>query len=232
MAEYEIIQINENTWRIENTMVRCFLLEGENIALLIDTGMTLPNAKEIAESITGKPLKLLNTHTDGDHISGNAAFDEIYMGKNEPAYYSGKDTSAKLNLLSDGDELDLGGRKLRIYDLAGHTPGSIAVLDINARVLISGDSIQDGNIFMMGQGRDLDKYIETLTKLLSEHKDEFDLVYPSHGTIPVKPDIIPTLIKGAEDIRARKISGNAVDFMGNKFMRYDVGCAGFLRDGE
>ena len=28
------------------------------------------------------------------------------------------------------------------------TPGSIAILDINNRVLIAGDSVQDGNIFM------------------------------------------------------------------------------------
>lgn len=230
MPEYEIIQINDNTWRIENGMVRCFLLEGNDFSLLVDTGMTLPNARQIAESITDKPVKLLNTHTDGDHTSGNDAFDEIYMGINEPEYYAKKaHKDAKLILLDDGDEIDLGGRKLKIISLAGHTTGSIAVLDIDARVLIGGDSIQDGNIYMMGQGRDMDKYIKTLTKLQNEHIDEFDVVYPSHATFPVNPDIIPLLIKGAEDIRDGLIEGKNVEFASNKFMRYDVGCAAFLR---
>ena len=45
----EIIKINANTYRIEDDFVRMFLLEGTEKALLIDTGMTTANAKEIAE---------------------------------------------------------------------------------------------------------------------------------------------------------------------------------------
>ena len=82
---YEVIQINENTWRIENDGVRVFLLTGTKEALLIDSGMTLENAREIAESITALPLHLLNTHTDIDHISGNTAFDSVMMGEAEEA---------------------------------------------------------------------------------------------------------------------------------------------------
>lgn len=45
----EIIKMNENTWRIEDGGVRCFLLEGKDKALLIDSGMTLPDARTLAE---------------------------------------------------------------------------------------------------------------------------------------------------------------------------------------
>ena len=65
----EIIRINEDTWRIEDNGVRLFVLEGKEKALLIDSGMRTPNAREIAESITKLPLELLNTHADPDHIS-------------------------------------------------------------------------------------------------------------------------------------------------------------------
>ena len=71
----EIIQINDTTWRIEDNGVRFFLLTGTEKALLIDSGMNTPNAKEIAESITKLPVMLLNTHADTDHISGNGGFD-------------------------------------------------------------------------------------------------------------------------------------------------------------
>lgn len=66
----EIIQINDTAWRIEDNGVRFFLLTGTEKALLIDSGMNTPNAKQIAESITKLPIMLLNTHADPDHISG------------------------------------------------------------------------------------------------------------------------------------------------------------------
>ncbi len=62
--EYQIIQINSNTWRIEDGGVRFFLLTGTEKALLIDSGMMVNNAKEIAESLTDLPVSLLNTHAD------------------------------------------------------------------------------------------------------------------------------------------------------------------------
>ena len=65
----EIIQINENTWRIEDGMVRMFLLTGTKEALLVDSGVSASNAKEIAESITKLPVKIINTHAEGDHIA-------------------------------------------------------------------------------------------------------------------------------------------------------------------
>ena len=41
--------------------------------------------------------------------------------------------------VKEGDIIDLGARPLEIIDNPGHTPGSIAILDINNRVLIGGD---------------------------------------------------------------------------------------------
>ncbi len=76
---YEVVRIDDATWRIEDGMVRCYLLAGAEKALLIDTGMTLQNARAIAEGLTDKPVELLNTHGDPDHIAGNAAFPRFYM---------------------------------------------------------------------------------------------------------------------------------------------------------
>ena len=75
----DIIKISEDTYRIEDGGVRCFLLIGADKALMIDSGMNTPDAKSIAESITKLPIELLNTHADRDHISGNGGFDWFYM---------------------------------------------------------------------------------------------------------------------------------------------------------
>lgn len=223
----EIIQINENTWRIENDGVRVFLLTGTKEALLIDSGMTLYHAREIAENITSLPLRLLNTHTDIDHIAGNADFDSVMMGAGEEAFYRSRFEDAKVVPLCQGDVIDLGERELEIIDLAGHTPGSIAILDKKHRVLISGDSIQDGRIYMFGAHRNMEKYIETM-EALKKYEGEFDEIYPSHSTFPVKPDLIPKLAEGAKQILAGQAEGTEVEVHGNLIRLYQFEYAGFL----
>lgn len=44
---------------------------GTKRALLIDSGLTVTNAREIAEGLTDLPISLLNTHSDPDHIASN-----------------------------------------------------------------------------------------------------------------------------------------------------------------
>lgn len=228
---FEKIQMNENTWRIENDGVRIFLLTGMKEALLIDSGMTLSNAREIAESITTLPLRLLNTHTDIDHISGNAAFSAVMMGAGEVDFYRSQGRTEEIVPLKHGDVIDLGERELEIIDLSGHTPGSIAILDKANKVLISGDSIQDGRIYMFGSHRNMDKYIETMEALL-EHTGRFEVIYPSHGTFPVKPELIPKLIEGAKQIQAGEAKGTEVEVHGNRIMLYQFPYAGFLYESD
>ena len=77
--DYEIVQINRNSWRIEDSGVRFFLLTGTERALLIDSGRNVSNAREIAEALTELPISLLNTHADADHVAGNGQFEAFYM---------------------------------------------------------------------------------------------------------------------------------------------------------
>ena len=223
----EIIQINDNTWRIEDGMVRFFLLTGTKEALLIDSGMNTPDAKEIAESITSLPIRHLITHADRDHISGSSAFDSVLMSPNEAVLYRKHYSTGTIEAVQQGDIIDLGDRPLEIIDLPGHTYGSIAVLDINNRVLISGDSIQDGRIYMFGEHRNLPNYIAGLTAL-SQYEDRFDTIYPSHSTFPISPDLIPKLIEGAEQILAGQAEGKEIDLFGNTVLLHQFEFAGFL----
>lgn len=223
----EIIKINENTWCIEDGFVRMFLLTGTKEALLIDSGVSGPDAKAIAESITDLPVKLLNTHADGDHIAGNEAFGQFYMHPKEEENYRFRDKKGEIIPVQQGDILDLGDRPLEIIDLPGHTKGSIAILDGKNRVLIGGDSIQDGRIFMFGEQRNLKDYIASLEKL-SAYDGRFDEVYASHGTLSVSPELIPKLIAGAKQILAGEVTGEEIDMFGNTVMLYQFEYAGFL----
>lgn len=223
-----VFQINEKTWRIENGMVRIFLLAGEDKALLVDTGMTLHGVKALAEELCGMPVELINTHGDPDHIGANDEFERLYIHPAEEENYRSAGGKGELVFVEDGDVLELGGRPIEIVHLPGHTPGSIGLLDVNANVLISGDPIQDGSIFMFGPGRDLTQYVSGLARLEEKYSGRFTELWPAHGTFPVYPELIPQLRAGALRVLAGEVESTPHDFHGNALRRCDVGCAAFL----
>lgn len=215
----EIIQINENSWRIEDEGVRFFVLEGKEKAVIIDTGMHLENVKELVESITSLPYFLINTHADRDHVHGNKEFDTFYM---HPAEYVNYADSIKyrdrLLPVWENDRFDLGGRVLRVIEIPGHTPGSIGLLDENTGVLISGDPIQShGNIFMFGPYRNMAAFILSAKRLKNYDIKE---IWPSHADFPLDASSIDYVIEDAESILEGKIEGVSVDFHGRKILKY------------
>lgn len=226
----EIVKMSEKSWRIEDQGVRFFLLAGEEKALLIDSGMQIHNAKEIAEDLVSLPVELLNTHGDRDHVGSNDEFACFYMHPAEASnYYKTQGRTGSFVPVENGDILDLGNRKLEIIHLPGHTPGSIAVLDIDGRVLYGGDPVQDGMIFMFGIQREFHAYMQSLIKL-KRYQERFDKIYPSHGTIPVRPELISELYEGASRILTGSVVGTDTEFHGIPLKVYDVGCAKFLCD--
>ena len=226
--DYKVIQIDENTWRIEDHHVRFFLLTGRERALLIDSGMFVKSARAIAEGLTDLPLLLLNTHADRDHVGCNHEFESFYMHPSEAAnFYNTQHMTGEFTAITEGEVIDLGERPLEIVALPGHTPGSIGVLDIRGRVLFSGDPIQDGNIFMFGVQREIHVYLKSL-RHLDKYRDRFDLIYPSHGSFPVQPALIDQLYDAVPGIFAGKYPFEQAEFHGQQVKVYDVGIAHFL----
>ncbi len=229
-GEVQIFPIDDNTWRIQEDMVRCFLLAGTKEALLIDSGFHVHTMKEIAGRLTHLPVKLLNTHADRDHIGSNNEFETFYMSLAEASnYYHGENRTGTIVPVEHGDKLDLGDRVLEIIGLPGHTPGSIAVLDVKNRVLISGDPIQDGGIYMFGVQRELHAYVQSL-KRLEVCRDRFDTIFPAHGSFPVSPDLIVPLYTGVERILAGQVPGADDTRNGTPIKKYDIGVATILGD--
>ncbi len=228
--DWEIVQMNENTWRIEDGGVRLFLLAGTERALLIDSGMNLNNARDIAAGLTDLPISLLNTHADRDHIGSNEQFEAFYMHPAEEPVYRRSGKPGAVIPIQEGDTLDLGRRELKIIHLPGHTPGSVAVLDARNRVLISGDPIQEhGHIFMFGEHRSMSDYIKSLSRL-EAYRSQFDEIWPSHADIPVSPDVIGKLRSGAQAVLDGKIQGRPAERFGNKIVVYDLGFCSLLCD--
>jgi len=222
------IQINKDTWQIDEDFVRWFLLCGEKEAVLIDTGV-IGNAREVAEKLTKLPLRVINTHADRDHIAGNKAFETFYMHPADFAQYYHQMPLQNAEALWDGEVIDLGRRELEIIHTPGHTCGSVAVLDRKYRFLFSGDPVQTGDIYMFGPYRSMQAYIKSIERLL-KRKEEFDLIFPCHGECPLKNDILEPLKTEAEEVLAGKHSSETLELHGSKIRRVKTGHAGFLLD--
>ncbi len=226
----EIVRINEDTWRVEDQHVRFFILKGKEKTLLIDSGITTVDAKEIAEEKTGMPVDLINTHADPDHIAGNGSFERFYLHPAESVnLFHGQGKRASFVPVEDGDEIDIGGRILTVISIPGHTPGSIALLEKDRRILFSGDTVQNGRIFMFGPYREINAYRHSLLKLY-KNIDLFDEIWPSHGTFPVEPGLIRKLYDESGRMMRHELKKEPIDVRGNAVFLYKTESAQFLWD--
>ena len=57
--------------------VNSYLVEGTEVAVLLDTGLGVADIRQVAEKLSGKPLRVINTHYHFDHSGGNRLFDDI-----------------------------------------------------------------------------------------------------------------------------------------------------------
>ena len=230
MPDCKVIQIREHEWRIEDDTVRVFLFEGAERALLVDSGKTLDNMYQIVRELTTLPIQLVNTHVDFDHIACNGQFEAAYMHPSEFAFYhKAQGRSEPVKALWDNDIIDLGARHFRVLHTPGHTPGSISLLDEENRILVGGDGIQNGRIFLFGPVRDLLAYLVSL-KRLWELRESFDTVYPSHAAFPMPAEQIQRLIQGTERVLRGEVLPVEERFGTTPIRAYDIGAATLLCD--
>ena len=93
----------------------------------------VPALREAAKKV-GKDIEVFAHQSAIDRLedqSFNKVFDE------KATYNNIKD----VNPLKEGDELDLGGNKLKIIEVPGHIPDHIAVLDDKYQILFTGDAL-------------------------------------------------------------------------------------------
>lgn len=82
MEYYTHEKITPSTTKITNMGdVFCFLVEGNDSAVLIDTGTGAGNLKDYVERLTAKPVSVLLTHGHCDHAGGAGPFETVYLNQ-------------------------------------------------------------------------------------------------------------------------------------------------------
>lgn len=209
MKTYTVQDMGNGFYSVDEQGVRSILAVGSERAVLIDTGFGTGDLKAAVQEVTDKPLQLVNTHADSDHLGCNAQFGEAYLHPSDFHLYEARTGRADMQPLWEGDVLDLGGLKLEVIHIPGHTPGSIALLERERRILIGGDTVQPGPVYMFGTARNLAAYRLSLLKLLAM-ADAYDTVYASHGELEVQPDILNRLVEASEKLMAGELEAKPI----------------------
>jgi glyoxylase-like metal-dependent hydrolase (beta-lactamase superfamily II) len=207
---YKTTQLAPDLWAIEESMVRCFLLYGENGSLLIDSCMS--GGDDFREAVTAitntDKIQMTATHADGDHIGGFTEGDTVLIHPSEYEHLG--EQKFTVNPLWDGDILKAGNRNLTARLLPGHTPGSTAFIDFDNKMIFIGDTVSDSHVFMFGRGRNLAAYIESL-KLLKNEFSGFGF-YACHGSAKLPPEQLNNQLDCAVMLRNNEIEGKEPPF--------------------
>lgn len=104
--------------------------------------------------------------------------------------------------LYDGDEIDLGDRKLIVKELPGHTDGSIVLLDKKRKTIYTADAVNMGTWLWTNPDMKLSDYAANLYKLYDEIKGEgYKKLRCSHVPIANRPSYIKDFAKFIENIK-------------------------------
>jgi enterochelin esterase family protein len=219
--------IADGAWHIQDSRGGVvYLVAGRERALLIDTGWGVGDLPAHVATLTALPLSVVNTHGHRDHSSGNRQFDEVYIHTADLPL--AVESAAKLIPIYDGYTFDLGGREIRVIGVSGHSPGSICLLDKEARILYSGDSPRPGPIWLhLETSLSVQEFCLSLSRLAT-FAGEFDIIAPSHGEPVPAGTTLDDLVACAAGIVSGELEGKPHETRFGEALLAEVGGAGIL----
>jgi glyoxylase-like metal-dependent hydrolase (beta-lactamase superfamily II) len=196
------------------------VVEGNERALVFDTGYGDPGLRSYIEKLTDRPLLVVISHSHPDHVGCNAEFDEVWIRPEEianmerlcPSKTSDGVTRYVVRQIEDGQVFDVGGRSLEAVHIPGHAPGAIGLIDDKTRILLSGDSVLKR--MLISQTRDV--FMDALERL---DKREFIDILGAHWPEPLGRAHVQRAIRLLKEYRPDmevsapwKMGGKQVEF--------------------
>ena len=220
-----------------------YLLEGDDYALLTDTGYGVNHLRQFAENLTDKPILVTNTHYHPDHSAGNGEWESVMLsagweldapsverpgaGPYDLSAFPHPDYEKKI--VRDGDEIDLGGRIIKVLEaLPAHCNSSLFFIDESHRLILAGDEFESSQTLMYDNSYNpdapynVDKRIANLRSnavRLKEIAGKGWKVLPNHNGTPITPEYLDEYIALCDAIYA----GTAAieDKLNHRFIEMD-----------
>jgi glycerophosphoryl diester phosphodiesterase len=206
---YRVDTLDKGFWRIQavkGTLSTVYLIEGTREALVIDACSGQQDLQEIVQQLIGnKPVKLALTHGHFDHSGGMKFFPEVYVHKAD-TFLLPKGSNSVLHFIDEGDVFDLGGQRIEVIAIPGHTPGSVVFFNRNARYLLTGDGIGSSMVWMQISSLPLTVYLASVKKLEAMRNDIDSLYVGHHEREAVR--LTPQYITDMRIVTEKVLSGN------------------------
>jgi glyoxylase-like metal-dependent hydrolase (beta-lactamase superfamily II) len=196
-----------------------YLIVGSQRALLFDTGPGVRDISPVVHALTSVPIEVLPSHLHFDHTGNLHRFDDVALpdlpplrtqvhdGVFSPGLYQNlgfvegfeRRSFRVAHWLEVGSEIDLGGRRLQLLNVPGHTPESVVLVDRGANRVYAGDFIYPSDIYAFLPGANLLDYAASAQRLDAVADDQTKF-HGAHGCDrPPRVDV-PTLSRA--DVRA------------------------------
>lgn len=227
-GNYVAWEAKPGTWFINfmNGSQNMYLLEGNDRAMLIDTGWGAGNLRAFVEKLTNKPLIVVNTHYHPDHSAGNGEFEEVFVSSNYLIDAPSVDTPGtgpfdlsqmphpdyRKSFLYDGDQIDLGGRVIDVIEAApAHCNSSLFFIDRAQNLIFTGDEYEAAQTMLYDNSNNPDAPYEVSSrvdhlrdnaqKLLSLCDDQ-TWILPNHNGYPLTKAYLEEYVSLADAIYA------------------------------
>lgn len=217
---FTLDQIDPDTYIISEYRhweeTHCYLLNGSERSLLIDTGLGICNIYEEAVRLTDKSIAAVATHVHWDHIGGHRYFPDFYAHEQELNWLNGEfplsmETIKSMvvdrcdlpygydvntyhffqgmpsRILKDGDRIELGGRSIQVLHTPGHSPGHMCFWEQERGYLFTGDLVYKDTLFAYYPSTDPQAYLTSLEKVSALPVKS---VFPAHHTLDIHPEIL------------------------------------------
>lgn len=224
---YKVEAIRDRTYRIdENGAANCYLVIGDEKALLIDTCWGSGDLDECVRQLTDKPVIVAVTHRHPDHTSGARQFGDFYAHEKDNTLFnrlletpllanlaikrSGgnvrKSKKVKALPMKDGHVFDLGGRRIQVRSVPGHTAGSVMFIDQDGKLLFTGDNVNP-HLWMHRPGAvTLEEWMDS-AKLILSYMEEGYCANTGHGTGVQSKEQVETIYRYVQEIIEKKRLG-------------------------
>lgn len=208
----------------------CYLLNGTERSLLIDTGLGICNISEVIKKLTDNPVTAIATHIHWDHIGGHKYYPDFYVHEAELEWLNGGfpqpvekikefvadrcelpdgyDVDAyeifqgtPSKVLHGGENIDLGGRSVEVLHTPGHAPGHMCFWEKEKGRLYTGDLVYKGTLAAWFPSTDPCDYLQFLEKAAELPVKQ---VFPAHHSLDIQPEII---IRMRDAFRQLKTNG-------------------------
>jgi hydroxyacylglutathione hydrolase len=236
---YEVTRIDAGTFAIHEPQDRfhnvAYVVKGSQRSILIDSGTGSRDIAFVADKVTKKPMTVVASHLHHDHIGSHASFTSVAMidlpetrarihdGRYSPTLASSLSPFSPVFEVTEwwkpGETIDLGGRRLEVVHLPGHSTDAIALVDRASGYAFVGDHLHAGDLYAFLPGADLEAWIDSTRRLLSDFP-EIEWVFGGHAgqRLPrTALEDLETLLASIVDGRAR---GERLWWLGWMVARY------------